>query len=761
MIEDRAVFSGLPEIESVYYESVDLDEPFEDTAARFSKDTGTVVLLSGGNPDCDRYHLLAVNPWLTVFSKKNTLSIRHRGQQTDIHDNPLDVLDELIQKLRVQAQDSKFPVSAGLFGYFAYDLKDRIEILPRTCLDHALPDMCLYAPSQILIQDRSTGGTTLAVPYLKHPSDVRPADDIIASARAEFFERLRAKLRPRGDFFIDSAGFTSTFTRDEYMAAVEKVIDYLKAGDIYQANLSQRFETAFSGDTYALFSDLYKSNPAPFFAFVHAGDHQIISTSPERFVKRDGKKIETRPIKGTIARGATPEQDRNRGNQLLSSPKDDAELTMIVDLMRNDLSKAARHSSVRVAEHKRLEPYDNVFHLVSVVEGELMEDKGSVDLLKAAFPGGSITGCPKIRSMEIIDELEPVNRHVYTGSIGYVSFHDTMDLSIAIRTATVFNNRLTFSVGGGIVFDSNPAKEYQETLDKGKTIMETLSKRATGHGRDTAKAWVNGRIVSADQAAVSAASPGFQYGAGLFETLRADSGSIVRLDAHVNRLENSWRALFGTDAPDITWEDVIYRVVAENRLESGTASVKIILAQEDDISVNRCFAAVFVRSYVHRLTVLGKSGLSLVRYPYPRTTPLADHKSLNYLYYQQAGRFAKAHNADEAVVFNPDGTVSETNTCSIITLCGREVIVPVSDHVLDGVTVKAALQILKQAGYKVCREKMCWDDIKKSNAVILTNALMGAVPVLDAENVEIEGNTELVTLVNKGLFGTPDPWSLK
>ena len=753
MIEDRAVFSGLPEIESVHFETVYLEEPFEDTAARFSQDTGTVVLLSGGDLDCAGYHLLAVNPWLTVFSKKNTLSILHRGQQTDIHENPLDVLDGLIQMFRMKEQDSNLPVSAGLFGYFAYDLKDRIETLPRTCLDHALPDMCLFAPSQILIHDRASDETTLAVPCLKYPSEDRSENKITTPARGLFFNRLAGAPHSRGEFFIDSSGFTSTFTRNEYMEAVERIIDYLRAGDIYQANLSQRFETEFSGDTYALFSDLYKNNPAPFFAYVHAGDHQIISTSPERFIKRDGRRVETRPIKGTIARGDTPEADRKKGNELLSSAKDDAELTMIVDLMRNDLSKATRYSSVTVAEHKRLEPYENVFHLVSVVEGELMDRKSSVDLLRAAFPGGSITGCPKIRSMEIIDELEPVSRHVYTGSIGYLSFHDTMDLSIAIRTATVFNNRITFSVGGGIVSDSDPAKEYQETLDKGKTIMETLSKHAHGHERNEARAWVNGRMVSADRASVSALSPGLQYGAGLFETIRTDNGLILRLHAHVRRLEHSWETLFGTFAPDITWVHVIQRVLAENRLDSGTAAVKIILAQEDDTSVNRCFAAVFARPYVHRLTMLGKPGLSLVRYPYPRTTPLADHKSLNYLYYRQAGRFARAHNADEAVIFNPDGTVSETNTCSIIAVRGREVLVPASDHVLDGVTVKAALQIMELAGYGVRRERLDWESLADGAAVILTNALMGAVPVLDLEGVEIEQDPDLVKRLNRGLFG--------
>jgi len=177
---------------------------------------------------------------------------------------------------------------------------------------------------------------------------------------------------------------------------------------------------------------------------------------------------------------------------------------MIVDLMRNDISRVTEHGSVEVIEHKRLEPYDNVFHLVSVVKGRLDKDKTAVDLIRATFPGGSITGCPKIRSMEIIDELEPVQRHVYTGSIGYISFHGTMDLSIAIRTATVFDHRLVFSVGGGIVYDSDPEKEFQETLDKGKTIMETLLDAACEKKCSFVTAWVNGKMVDQDLATAPA-----------------------------------------------------------------------------------------------------------------------------------------------------------------------------------------------------------------------------------------------------------------
>ncbi|MEX1314206.1 MAG: anthranilate synthase component I family protein, partial [Desulfotignum sp.] len=437
----------LPELVGVRQESIDLPDAFEQFAARFSRQPGTVVLLSGTDLDCSRYHLLGIDPWLQIRMSGRQLDITCRGSRYTIDDDPFVCLKSLLDHFHLPLNTSKFsPFSAGFMGYLAYDLKDVIEELPRTCVDTGLPDMYLVAPSVILVQDRLSGETSLFVPELKNAGDVLSTRMPLGRLKRFLLEQTR-DMGGSGEFSMDAGGWVSGFEKKQYLDAVAKIIQYLTAGDIYQANLAQRFETGFAGNPYALFLSLFQQNPAPFFAFVQAGDHQIVSTSPERFLLQQGHRVETRPIKGTIARGATPEQDRENRKTLALSIKDDAELTMIVDLMRNDLSRVTKHDSVRVTEHKRLEPYDNVFHLVSVVQGELLPDKTGVDLLKASFPGGSITGCPKIRAMEIIDELEPVKRHVYTGSIGYVSFHDTMDWSIAIRTATIHDHRIFFSVG--------------------------------------------------------------------------------------------------------------------------------------------------------------------------------------------------------------------------------------------------------------------------------------------------------------------------
>ncbi len=742
----------LPFLKGVYQEEIKLEHPFEQVAQAFASQKGTVLLLSGSDLDASRYHILAVDPWLELSGRQKLIQIDCLGQRLRFEQDVFSVLEVLSGRFKLPARITDLPVCAGLFGYFSYDLKNQIETLPSTCMDVNLPDLVLYAPSIIIVHDKKSSQTTLSIPL---PDRDRSEKEIIEQKRRFFFERIHKFVQHDympGRFFIDSQGLGSGFTKDEYIQAVKQIITHLKAGDIYQANLSQRFETGFSGDAYALFLDLYDRNPAAFFSYIHAGDHRIVSTSPERFIKQSGRLVETRPIKGTIARGSSEEQDLKNRNDLSSSFKDDAELTMIVDLMRNDLSRVTRHESVVVKEHKRIEAYDNVFHLVSIVHGELEPDKTSVDLLKATFPGGSITGCPKIRSMEIIDELEPVKRHVYTGSIGYISFHDTMDLSIAIRTATIVNNTVFFSVGGGIVYDSDPEKEFQETLDKGKTLIESLCGSEAIKEKPKIKAWVDGKIVEQDKVMVPASSSGFQYGAGLFETIRVENGYAFRLADHVNRLNRSWTALFSSPVPDITWENVIQQLIRKNQFADKTLAVKLLVSKDERDNGKQVFLAAFAREYVHRLDLAGKKGLDLITYPYPRQTPLADHKTLNYLYYDQAGRYAKANGADEALILNADHTVSETNTANIFSIQEKEIIVPESAHVLCGVTLAAALAHLSQQGYRICKTPVSKEEFCSCSNILLTNALMGAVKVLTIDGKSIKQEQGICSIINKALF---------
>lgn len=738
----------LPVIKDLFIRDITLNQPFEAAAARFANDPGTVLLLSGSDMDCARYHLLAVDPWLSLKGGREGMELRIDGVNVDPEEicpggEPFDLVQAILSGCAPDALSTDLPVAAGLFGYFSYDLKDRIEDLPRTCMDTFLPDICLYAPSVLMVQDRETGNICIVIPVFDRPH----ADVHAAERESAFLAALDRPFESKG-FSIDSRGFTSSFTKPEYIDAVSRVIQYLRAGDIYQANLSQRFETRFSGDAYSLFLKLFDRNPASFFSYIHAGDHHVVSTSPERFIKLDGRHVETRPIKGTIARGRTPEADRENGKKLAQSLKDDAELTMIVDLMRNDISRVTEFESVEVTQHKRLEPYENVFHLVSVVEGRLQKDKSAVDLIRATFPGGSITGCPKIRSMEIIDELEPVKRHVYTGSIGYVSFHNTMDLSIAIRTATITENRLFFSVGGGIVYDSDPETEFQETLDKGKTLMETLMAASDNRETPELKAWVNGKLVDRDRAVVPALSQGAQYGAGLFETIRVEKGRPLFIEAHIKRMETAWADLFESRPPDITWETVIDLLVRENRLQDTVCAVKLVAAR--DGSREEVFLAAFIRPYVHRLKASGKSGLDLVTFPESRQTFLADYKTLNYLIYERAGAYARHRGGDEAVILNPDGTVSETNTCNIFAVRDNTLVLPKSGHVLPGITQAKIIDTMaRQEGYDVRHERMTPEALSALPNVMVANALMGAVRVNRIDGEEIRHDPDICSLVNR------------
>jgi len=267
----------------------------------------------------------------------------------------------------------------------------------------------------------------------------------------------------------------SNFSHEEYLRAVENVREYIRAGDIFQVNLSQRFEADLSISPYELYQRLRKINPAPFASYLDFDGVSVVGASPERFLKVQGDWVETRPVKGTRPRGKSEAEDRALADELLASIKDRAENVMIVDLERNDLGRVCRYGTVRVTELAILETYPTVFHLTSTVKGRLCEDKDRIDLLKATFPGGSITGAPKVRAMQIIDELEPTRRSVYTGSIGYLSFSGEMDLNIVIRTFLVKGGRAYFQVGGGIVYDSEPEAEYVETLDKAKALIQALN----------------------------------------------------------------------------------------------------------------------------------------------------------------------------------------------------------------------------------------------------------------------------------------------
>ncbi|MBI5063757.1 MAG: aminodeoxychorismate synthase component I [Desulfatitalea sp.] len=742
----------LPRLSGVHAQPLELDEPFIDLVARCAHLPGTVALLSGGDLDCARYHLLGLWPWLSLSGRGGALQLHLDGQARPWATTPFSALTAVCEALRLPEDLWPAPMAAGLMGYLSYDLKDELESLPRTSVDDlGLPHLLLHAPALLVVHDRQRGTTEARIP-------VRLGQDPPSALLLQRLHRLLQGPAPAATgFCLPAARLSANFTRPAYEAAVGRIIDYIRAGDVYQVNLSQRFTVPFQGDAFALFRQLWEHNPAPFFAFIQAGDHQMLSTSPERFILQSGRRVETRPIKGTRPRGRNAEEDAALRAELAASPKDDAELSMIVDLLRNDLGKVCRAGSVHVTEHKRLEAYRNVYHLVSIVEGELEEKANSVDLLRAVFPGGSITGCPKVRAMEIIDELEPCRRHVYCGSIGYIGFDDRLDLSIAIRTATVVGDTLCFSVGGGVVFDSDPAAEYEETLHKGRTLLAACQP-PDASAETPAMAWCNGRLLPVDQAAVPASDQGLLYGYGFFETIRADHGRAPLLADHRARFDATWQALMPSDPPDLTWETVIAQVIAANGLNDRCAAVKILATRGSRSAAPWDHTLlVTARPYTHRLVGKPRDGLVLGTYPHGRQTPLADHKTLNYLYYLRAGQWAQAHGFDEALILNPDGTVSETNTANLLIVQGREVVRPTSAAVLPGVMATAACRQLEAWGYAIVQRPVRPAELLSADQVLVANALMGAVPVVGVDAVRRPSGDDLWRRLNAGVFPDPPP----
>jgi para-aminobenzoate synthetase component 1 len=464
---------GYPLIEEIYM-APDALWCFEALAA----EPYSFWLDSGMDPQkLGRFSFMGSDPFLVMRSRGDEIALIKEGAEEKGRGNPFDVLGELLGRYTIDSGESPVPFTGGAVGYFSYDLCHFIEKLPARAVDDLnLPECYLGFYDAIVAFDHLVNKTYLI--STGFPETGGEGRGRRAAARLNELRNRVALAPPPGALHEDvsRAGdrLKSNFSHEGYLEAVAKAREYICAGDIFEVNLSQRFEVDISIEPYELYKRLRQINPAPFAGYFNFAGVNIVGASPERFLKVHGDKVETRPIKGTRPRGRTPEEDKDLAQGLLQSVKDRAENIMIVDLERNDIGRVCRYGTVRVAELAILETYPTVFHLTSTVEGRLGEGKGCIDLLKATFPGGSITGAPKVRAMEIIDELEPTRRSVYTGSMGYLGFNGDMDLNIVIRTIIVKDGRAYFQVGGAIVYDSEPEAEYIETLDKGKALIEAL-----------------------------------------------------------------------------------------------------------------------------------------------------------------------------------------------------------------------------------------------------------------------------------------------
>jgi len=436
-----------------------------------------------------RYSFIGSDPFLILKSYGKDITVISLNKRECKKGNPFEILNELLKRYTMEPCPLPIPFTGGAVGYFSYDLCHFIEHLPATATDDLqLPECCLAFYDLILTFDHLERKAYIVSSGFPEQNEEKRSKRA-AERTQELKERLLAGLshsNPRhrslskNPYSLKSdtkpgVKIRSNFTHQEYLNAVEAAREYIAAGDIFQVNLSQRFEAELPISPYKLYRHLRQINPAPFAAYLNYDDLSILSASPERFLKLNGDLVETCPMKGTRPRGGSKAEDEALAKELQNSIKDRAENVMIVDLERNDLGRVCRFGTVQVRELLTLERYATVFQLTSTVEGKLRKGYNRIDLLKACFPGGSITGAPKVRAMEIIDELEPTRRSVYTGSIGYLSFSGEMDLNIVIRTILVKDEKAYFQVGGGIIYDSVPEMEYQETLDKAKAIFQTLS----------------------------------------------------------------------------------------------------------------------------------------------------------------------------------------------------------------------------------------------------------------------------------------------
>jgi len=502
------------------------------------RDTTPLIWLDSAryHPLTGRWSLVCWDPWLALSATGSRISLRTRQGITRWQGNPLDALHATLRRYSSHRQRSgEIAMAFGLFGYLSYDMNRWIERLPpraptrrgrhsaptamvgasaptrrgrhsaptamvgasaptrrgrhsleqslrdfpraqsrkRSAFLGALPEMVWYGMRQVVLVDHLTERTwavSLVDPHGPRERNRRESARRLAQTRALLEGPAPLPLTPPSI----SPELSATSSQVQFESMVARVLDAIRAGDVFQANISQQFTAEWRGSVVPLYLALRQINPSPFACLLSLGASAVVSCSPERLVRVERGMAETRPIAGTRPRGANAQEDATNSFELLMSDKERAEHLMLVDLERNDLGRVCRPGSIGVEEFMTVEAYSHVMHLVSQVQGQLRANVGPLEVLRAMFPGGTITGCPKVRCMEMLQELEPVPRGLYTGSIGRLGFDGAMDMNIAIRTMVVQRQRLSFHVGAGIVADSRPAREYAETLAKGEALVRAL-----------------------------------------------------------------------------------------------------------------------------------------------------------------------------------------------------------------------------------------------------------------------------------------------
>ena len=428
-----------------------------------------------------RYSFIGCKPYLTVVSRGRDMEIWQEDAREILEGvgNPLDILRNLAAKFRPVTVEDLPPFQGGLVGYCNYDLVRKWEHLPGIApVDHQFPEAVFTACRRLIIFDHFTHMVkVVAFAHLEKEKDLEQSYRRACREVTETIEQLHGPLPSSlKDEPLLLSDLKPNFLREDFENAVRKAKEHIVAGDVIQVVLSQRFSGEISGEDFSLYRNLRSVNPSPYMFYLNFGDIKLIGASPEILVRLTDGKIELRPIAGTRPRGASSEEDEALEKDLLADPKERAEHIMLVDLGRNDVGKVAAPGSVKVPRLMEIERYSHVMHIVSRVEGILKPDTDCFDLFMSAFPAGTVSGAPKIRAMEIISELESSPRGPYAGAVGYFGFNGNMDFCITIRTITILKDRLSIQVGAGIVYDSSPENEYEETLRKAGAMFKAIER---------------------------------------------------------------------------------------------------------------------------------------------------------------------------------------------------------------------------------------------------------------------------------------------
>jgi anthranilate synthase component 1 len=434
-----------------------------------------------------RYSFLGSRPEVIVRSRDRTVEVLRKGKREvrTFRQDPLEAIKDILSAYRPVPDPALPRFHGGAVGFLGFDVVrffERLPARPKPGLD--LPDLFFMITDTLVIFDNAThrikvvsnahvdGGSATAA----YQAAVKKIDAIVAKLKKGARSRKSGAGRASGK----EAKLTSNFTQAQYERAVLKAKEYIKAGDIFQVVPSQRFETRVAVEPFEVYRALRLINPSPYMYFLRCGDATVVGASPEVMVRLEGSRIELRPIAGTRKRGATEDEDRALERELLADPKERAEHIMLVDLGRNDVGRVSSMGSVHVSELMVIERYSHVMHIVSNVRGTIAPGSDAYDVIRACFPAGTVSGAPKIRAMEIIDELEPTRRGPYAGAVGYFGFSGNMDTCITIRTLVIKNGKAYLQAGGGVVADSVPALEYQETVNKAKAMMRAVEMAGAG-----------------------------------------------------------------------------------------------------------------------------------------------------------------------------------------------------------------------------------------------------------------------------------------